>query len=444
MDGTPVRSEYAGAGVSSDVKEYAAEVALALQGQGWTVAEIVDLLSRTSYAPKQRTLELHLSKLKRGDTPTSSEKGSGRNTKLSEEQWKIVAGWILSREEPLDLAAVCRWIFLNFGITVDTSTVSRHKKHLGLSFQLFGSRPMPAGTTRDEYVIGYFNFLKELNDSGFFAFDMDKIVCVDSLTNSQRVERARGINFIGGKQRKLARSAPQYTNNYVVGVTLSGQLLQVLMFTHDPAFEPNGSRWEDVKRWCAQFRVKLAQIYYTRSTKKYCQEQQAHITAFHQVNRDQLLGARILHDGGGAYKIDGEYILDDGANLVLVLPSAQHGELSPLDNKLNAVAKLLWKQRRTGKDHAYDAFLLLVCIMQTSAESIRSWWTQNFLLDAKSLTLGAVEEALAKKGGKTPIRQALADEYLHAYGMWAHENVEHDIGMQDDEPDQGLNGDYWK
>ena len=267
MDGTPVRSEYAGAGVSSDVKEYAAEVALALQGQGWTVAEIVDLLSRTSYAPKQRTLELHLSKLKRGDTPTSSEKGSGRNTKLSEEQWKIVAGWILSREEPLDLAAVCRWIFLNFGITVDTSTVSRHKKHLGLSFQLFGSRPMPAGTTRDEYVIGYFNFLKELNDSGFFAFDMDKIVCVDSLTNSQRVERARGINFIGGKQRKLARSAPQYTNNYVVGVTLSGQLLQVLMFTHDPAFEPNGSRWEDVKRWCAQFRVKLAQIYYTRSTK---------------------------------------------------------------------------------------------------------------------------------------------------------------------------------
>jgi hypothetical protein len=60
--------------------------------------EIVLLLQGTSYGPTQRTLERHLSEVKKGGTRLSTEKASGRRPKLSEKQWEVVAGWILTRQ----------------------------------------------------------------------------------------------------------------------------------------------------------------------------------------------------------------------------------------------------------------------------------------------------------------------------------------------------------
>jgi len=47
----------------------------------------------------------------------------------------------------------------------------------------------------------------------------------------------------------------------------------------------------------------------------------------------------MIHDGRNLFKIDGEFILADGADRLEILPSTMHGELSPLDNKINAIAK---------------------------------------------------------------------------------------------------------
>lgn len=55
--------------------------------------------------------------------------------------------------------------------------------------------------------------------------------------------------------------------------------------------------------------------------------------------------------------------LADGANRLEVLPSEQHGKLSPLDNWLNAIAKNLWKADRKNMDFSRDS--LLFCVWST-------------------------------------------------------------------------------
>ena len=62
---------------------------------------------------------------------------------------------------------------------------------------------------------------------------------------------------------------------------------------------------------------------------------------FEKRNRDVLTGARVLHDQGGSFKMDREFILAERSQKVIAFPAEQHGELSVLDNKLTAVASKL-------------------------------------------------------------------------------------------------------
>lgn len=429
--------------VSKQTKQYAAEVAITLQQQGMTIEEIAFVLCQPTYQPGTRALQGHVSAIKGGGTPFKDTNNAGRPQKLLQEDWEVVAGWILSHENALELSDVVAWIKANFKGSIDESTVSRHKDDLHLSYQLFGSRPMPKGCTRDSYILGYFEFVKMLHDEDFFNFSPDKIICIDSVTNSQRVERQKGMNIIGGKQRKLAKDAPTYTNNYVIGVTLSGKVLYVLMFTYDPAFDPNGERWPEVVEWCKNEKIKPEHIFYTESRKQYCKEQAQHYSDFKRVNKKALTHAKILHDAGTSFKIDGELLFDDKTESVTIFPPAQHGELSVLDNKLNAVAKKLWKKERTNTDHSYDALILLSCLQRTERADIVSWWNQNFLLQTRNLTVRAVEDQLKKVGNRVPMRQALADMYVNAYEEWLQEHDEVvpviEIPLEDD----GLDGSYW-
>jgi hypothetical protein len=98
--------EYAGAGVHPDVKTHTAQLAVALQGRGVAVATVLDALSETLYAPKERTLLRHMAQIKGGEAPLSTEKVTGRAPALTEEQWEIVFGRILLGEKIVSLEDV--------------------------------------------------------------------------------------------------------------------------------------------------------------------------------------------------------------------------------------------------------------------------------------------------------------------------------------------------
>ena len=266
----PEASPYAGAGVSADVKEHTARLAVALQAQGVAVETIMKALADTAYTPKRRTLMRHMAAIKDGNAPLSAEKGSGRPPTLTPELWAIVFGWVLCQQKPVNLVTVQRWIKANFDEDVSIGTLSRHKDTMDLSFQLVGRRGMTPGISRDEYVMGYFEFVQRLGLAQFFDFDPNRIICIDFVTNSQRREYEKTLSIIGGKQKKISRAAPLYTNSYIVGVSLGGGLdILSLMFTYDPAFDPNGPRRNEVQSWGDANKIRRDQIYYEKSASKY-------------------------------------------------------------------------------------------------------------------------------------------------------------------------------
>jgi hypothetical protein len=438
-------SSYAGSRVSADVKEHTARLAVALQAQGVAVETIMKALADTAYTPKRRTLMRHMAAIKDGNAPLSAEKGSGRPPTLTPELWAIVFGWVLCQQKPVNLVTVQRWIKANFDEDVSSGTLSRHKDTMGLSFQLVGRRGMTPGISRDEYVIGYFEFVQRLRLAQFFDFDPNRIICIDFVTNSQRREYEKTLSIIGGKQKKISRAAPLYTNSYIVGVSLGGGLdILSLMFIYDPAFDPNGPRRNEVQSWCDANKIRRDQIYYEKSASKYCKESRDQVVEFEKRNRAVLTGARVLHDQGGSFKLDGEFILAERSEAVIVFPAEQHGELSVLDNKLNAVAKHKWHQERHNADFAWDAFLLFVELHRVGQDSISSWWTFNFLLDVPVLTLTAVENRLKESNGRRPIRQDLADQYDQQYSIWLQDHDEVELVYEGDEEEDALDGAYWK
>ena len=148
-DGSPPGREktYAGAGVSPEVKDHTARLAVALQARGVSMSVILSALSDTDYAPAPRTLREHMAAIKGSEAPLSAEKGSGRPSVVTDEEWAIVFGRVLRQTKPVGLEWVQQWIKVNLGIDVSIATVSRHKDEMGLSFQFTGSRGMKPGST---------------------------------------------------------------------------------------------------------------------------------------------------------------------------------------------------------------------------------------------------------------------------------------------------------
>jgi hypothetical protein len=123
----------------------------------------------------------------------------------------------LRQQKIANLVTVQRWIKANFDEDMSIATISRHKDTMGLSFQLVGRRGMAPELMRDEYVIGYFEFVQRLHLEHFFNYDPDRIICIDFVTNSQRREYEKTLGIIGQKQKKITRAAPQLHRRRVPG-----------------------------------------------------------------------------------------------------------------------------------------------------------------------------------------------------------------------------------
>ena len=105
--------------------------------------------------------------------------------------------------------------------------------------------------------------------------------------------------------------------------------------------------------------------------------------------------------------------------MLFALPSEQHGQLSVLNNKLNAVAKNLWRAIRQNVDYAYDAVLLLRCLDEVKQTSITKWLEENFLLKEKELTIERGRSHLSKNKKHQILRESKKDHYVETYNEWS-------------------------
>ena len=446
MEVTP--KKYATAGSSDAIKAYRAHVAYRLTQHGVPLSTFLAATNETAHTVSQRTLYRNVARIKSGEDPFSAEKQSGRPPKLDAEYWEIVCGAILATEGRVDLQWIVDFIEANFDVHYTASNVCMKLKDMSITLQLTSKRPMPREMDRETSVRQYYDFVLDLNNTGFFKHDAKAIYCIDSTTNSRRLEREKSYNISGAKQKKMARSKPTYTDTYLAAVCMEDEdQYPALMFTHDPCFKEGGARWEEVKKWCEEWHIDSTRLVYVESGKQYCAEAQWQVAHFKSVYRRELANTRVLHDAGNSFKIDGEYILADGADRLEVFPSAPHGELSVLDNKLFAIAKIYWRAEREkfcGEDFSKQALHLLWCIDWLSAEQIKSCWVHNFMLDLPHPSLAVCDERLAQTNRLTFRNQTRQWDYMEAYANWLKERGEEDLGDKFQALDSGVDGAYWK
>src|SRR4051812_29838671 len=92
-----------------------------------------------------------------------------------------------------------------------------------------------------DYCQGFYDCLVKMRKLEFFDFDPSKMICADFVMNSHGTERERTIGMIGGKQIKVNKKSPVYTNSYLVFAAMKRGLgLKAIMYTHDPVFDAHG------------------------------------------------------------------------------------------------------------------------------------------------------------------------------------------------------------
>lgn len=442
---TPPRRSYASKGVSSDARELVAQYAQSARDSGTPLAAFAKIGEKTDYAPSKRTLQRHVAALDAGTTPLSHEKASGASKSLTDEQCEVLFGWVLWSPKKVDLDALIATSARFFGVSISKPTASCYCTAGELSTQLTGKRPMPKKLSRDEYVLGYHEYVLDRHNDGFLSIDPSKLACADFFTDSHRTERDTTLNGKGLPQKKIAGHSWLYTSNFLTVIWADGiNRTPCLLFTYNPWFDSNGPHAEEVMKWCKDFRIARDRIYYVKSSKHYCKEVNAQTSEFCRRYKDQLKGTHVMHDGGNSFKIKKNLVFEEHCRRVSVMPSAQHGEISTCDNRNNALIKAKGKSMRS-KDgnEAYNALALMYAADISHPAAIKRMFARNLFLDTP-LNLEAVDKLLTKGEHLDPHREKLFDGYLAAFLDFVAENGDNILEDPPEADEDRLDGSYWR
>jgi hypothetical protein len=332
-----------------------------------------------------------------------------------------------------------------FRIDLSDGTVSNYAKDAKLSYKLCGSRFRPVGLDFATYCQQYYQWVLDRHNDGSFARGPSLICCMDFLTTSERVERIKSYQPKGGKQWKISGKASKYTDTIFLCVFADGEW-RVLprLFTHNPDLDLNGPNGALVMAWLKKEGLPvLCVVYVYKKDATFCAEckDQVH-TALSGHDFGGVLGIR---DKGPSYGKKNEDIFADyGFERVVVLDPDTHGELSVLDNPLNAIIKA--EQRSCKKPGMADwekSLLMLRAAYNLKKKTIVDAFEKNYFLGKKKLSLAKVEEMLKGKRYSNPERDAYHDSCIKQYEAFAAQNPLLCKGPLQVGNDCDLNGWYW-
>ena len=135
------------------------------------------------------------------------------------------------------------------------------------------------------------------------------------------------------------------------------------------------------------------------------------------VKKYDWVDCHVIHDDGNSWKPKGDDIfLEYKAARVSVMPHNPHGELSPCDNSYHAVVKEA--ERASRPDNASDAEITIRTmhyLLHVKADSVRSFWNRNFMLDQAALSLAACVDMLKGNDKLPPKRKLFHQKCVDAY-----------------------------
>ncbi len=243
-------------------------------------------------------------------------------------------------------------------------------------------RPRDEGVSFTQYANEGYDYIVGLHHDGFFLPDPFLVWAVDFTSTAIKQQRYWTYGPKGGKQQKYTKGNHVYTDNIFTAVALDGSIIPPHAFSANPQLRPD---LQVLARLCKKYGVDSDTMLFCPGASNWVGETSSMV--YSVVKKYSWVDCHVIHDNGGSWKPKGDDIFYEyKAAFVSVMPPNPHGELSPCDNCYHAVAKEA--ERASRPDDGSDAEISIRTmhhLLNVKADSVRSFWTRNFMLDHKKL-----------------------------------------------------------
>jgi transposase len=406
------RGRYAGAQYAPEVKEVLGAVGHELRQRGWPLAAVKSFCSDAGYAVGRETLRQWTDASGAGRSIISNAKKTGARKKLGDEGRRAAAGWVLSQEKKVDRRRYRSFVEEEFDVSISPSSASNYLAEFDLSRRMMGSRPREKGVSFDQFAKEGYDYIVGLHNDGFFVPDHSLIWAVDFTSTAIKQQRYFTYGAKGAKQQKYTKEDHTYTDNIFTALGLDGSIIPPHAFSANPQLKPGSKMLLEL---CEKYDVDPATVLFCPGASNWVGETSSMV--YTVVKKYDWTDCHIVHDDGNSWKPKGDDIFYEyKAARVSVMPPNPHGVLSPCDNSYHAVAKVA--ERASRPDGASDAEITIRTmhyLLNVKADSVRSFWRQNLMLDHEKPSLAAYVDML-KGNDKLPQKRKLFhQECVEAY-----------------------------
>ncbi len=414
------RSGCVAASYSPEVKEVLGALGHQLRQRGWSVAALKSFCYDAGYDVGEETLRQWTDASGAGRPIISIAKKAGRRKKLDDEGRRAAAGWVLSEDKKVDRRRYRSFVKEEFDVSVSPATASSYLAEFDLSRRMMGSRPRDKGVSFDQFAKEGYDYIVGLHNDGFFLPDPSLVWAGDFTSTAIKQQRYFTYGAKGGKQQKYTKDVHVYTDNIFTAVGLDGSIIPPHAFSANPQLKPGSQLLLEL---CQKYDVDADMVLFCPDGSNWVGETASMV--YTVVKKYDWKDCYIVHDDGNSWKPKGADIFYEyKAARVSVMPHNPHGVLSPRDCSYHAVAKQA--ERASRPDGASDAEITirtLHYLLNVKADSIRSFWHSNFMLDLKKPSLTAYVDLLKGRDNLPVKRKLLHDECIEAYEVhMAHDD----------------------
>jgi len=267
------RGKCAAAKYLPQVKDALSAIGLALQRQGWSMREIVELLVDAELDVPEKTLRRWIKATAASRPVISPAKNSGNRIKLSGDEKLVASGWVLRQEKKADLRGYIRFVKDAFDVTISKPTATRYLDEFELSRRMMGDRPRDIGVSFENYAQQAYDYVMDLRNSGFFQHDPSLVWLVDFTSTAIKKQRYHTYGARGGKQKKRSKTLHEYTDNIFTALGMDGSIIPPIAFSSNPALAPGSAEFGTV---VSKSMVDSSQVVYCADAGKWVGET-AHI-----------------------------------------------------------------------------------------------------------------------------------------------------------------------
>lgn len=423
--------KYRATGISPDQRTAFAVAYRAVATLGVAKRDYLQNLGERGYPIDRGTFNRWLKRLDLDGSAVSADKGSGRPRALSDEQQRLLVGYVLAqneRNEEVHLSDVVAFVKNSFDLDITNRTALSYLNACGFSSQLTQNKTPGYKLSENELTKIACSWLRSTRDSGFFNVSRDALCSIDFTFTGHRGERRRTFSRKGHRQPKNAMAISTYTNCILTALWRDGKLwTPCMLFTKNPKFDlhRNSTKKRDaedehLRKMLKKFKIDYDRIKYVGAkgdSGTYVSESSEWVKTFFE-HYDFVEGCHVLSDNGHAFAGD---LTKLGFARHERYPAVVHHLLSPNDNRLHGEAKAEWRaERRDFSDDVESTLSLMRKMDMVATKHIRKWFDRNLMLNAPSITEEAALEIFGKRARKKSQWHA---DCLYEYRVWNGEDA---------------------